>query len=67
MVIVPTLDDSARICLTVIRSVPRMCASRITRSATLIVGASVKDDSGVTTLSSSAPAIVTILKVDPGS
>ena len=40
--------------------------ARIVRSATLIVGASTNVDSGVTTLSSSAPAIVTILNVDPG-
>ncbi len=67
MVIVPTFDDSERICRTVIRSVPRMCDSWITRSATWIVGASVNEVSGVTTLSSSAPAMVTILNVDPGS
>ena len=67
MVIVPTFEDSARICRTVIVSVPRVCASRIVRSATSIVGASLKDVSGATTLSSSAAATVTILKVEPGS
>ncbi len=66
-VIVPTFDDSERICRTVIRSVPRVCASWITRSATWIVGASVNDVVGETTLSSSAAAIVTILNVEPGS
>ena len=40
MVIVPTFDDSARICRTVIVSVPRVCASRMTRSATWMFGAS---------------------------
>ena len=53
--------------LTVIVSVPRRWASWITRSATWIVGASVNDVEGETTLSSSAPAIVTILNVEPGS
>ena len=67
IVIVPTFDDSERICRTVIGSVPRVCASRIVRSATLIVGASRNDVSGATRLSSSAAATVTILKVEPGS
>ena len=67
IVFVPKFDDSERICRTVIRAVPRMCDSWITRSATWIGGASVKDVSGVTTLSSSAPAMVTILNVEPGS
>ena len=63
----PTFDDSARIWRTVIVSVPRVCASRIVRSATSIVGASRNDVSGATTLSSRAAAIVTILNVEPGS
>ena len=67
IVIVPTFDDWARMSLTLITSVPRVCASWITRSATWIVGASVKVLVGETTLSSSAPAIVTILNVEPGS
>ena len=67
MVIVPTFDDSERIWRTFIRSVPRVWASRIVRSATLIVGARTNELSGATTLSSSAAATVTILKVDPGS
>ena len=67
MVIVPTFEDSARICRTVIVSVPRVCASRMTRSATWMFGASRKVVSGDTTLSSSAAAIVTILNVEPGS
>ena len=65
--IVPTFDESERICLTVIVSIPRVCASWITRSATWIVGASRNVVSGETTLSSSAAAIVTILNVEPGS
>ncbi len=60
-------DDWERISLTLITSVPRMWASWMTRSATWIVGASVNVLVGETTLSSSAPAIVTILKVEPGS
>ena len=67
IVIVPTFDDSERICRTVMRSGPRMCASPITRSATWIFGCSQNEVSGATTLSSSAAAIVTILNVDPGS
>ena len=67
MVIVPTFDDWAKIWRTVIRSVPRVCASRIVRSETWIVGARTNELSGATTLSSSAAATVTILKVDPGS
>ena len=67
IVIVPTFDDWARISATVITSVPRVWASWIMRSATWIVGASVNGVVGVTTLSSSAPATVTTLNVEPGS
>ena len=67
MVIVPTFEDCARIWRTVIRAVPRVCASPIVRSATWILGASRNDVVGETMLSSSAAATVTILKVEPGS
>ena len=60
-------DDCSTICLTVMRSVPRGCASWITRSATWSVGGSTKAEFGVTIPSSSAAAIVTSLKVEPGS
>ena len=67
IVTVPTLDEFARICRTVILSVPRLCASWIHRSAIRICGASTNWVAGVTTPSSSAAAIVTSLNVDPGS
>ena len=67
IVIVPMFDDCSTICFTVRRSVPRMCASWITRSATWIVGASTNDVRGVTTLSWSAAVTVTSLNVEPGS
>ncbi len=47
IVIVPMFEDCSTICLTVSRSVPRVCASWITRSATLIVGARRNDVRGV--------------------
>ena len=48
-------------------SVPRGWDSSITRSATWIVGGRSKTVSGLTTPSSSAPATVNALKVEPGS
>ena len=52
---------------TVIRSVPRSCASWIQRSATRICGGSKNGVVGATIPSSSAAAIVTSLNVEPGS
>ncbi len=46
---------------------PPACDSSITRSATWMVGPRVKVVSGVTSSSSSAPATVKALKVEPGS
>ena len=46
---------------------PRSCASPIVRSATSIWGGRWKSDDGVISPSSSAPATVKALKVEPGS
>ena len=66
-VIAPTLDERARICATVIVSVPRGSASWMIRSATWIEYWSTKLVDGETSRSDSAPATVTSLNVDPGS
>jgi hypothetical protein len=66
-VIVPMFEDCSTICFTVNRSVPRVCASWMTRSATSIVGARRNDVRGVMTPSCRPAAMVTSLKVDPGS
>jgi hypothetical protein len=66
-VIAPTFDERARICATVIVSVPRGSASWITRSATWIEYGSTKLVDGVTRCCESAPATVTTLNVEPGS
>jgi hypothetical protein len=60
-------DDCSTICLTVSRSVPRVCASWMTRSATLIVGASRNEDRRRHDAILESAAIVTSLKVEPGS
>ena len=46
---------------------PRSCASPMVRSATWIFGGRLNIVSGLTMPSCSAPATVTILKVEPGS
>ena len=66
-VIVPTFDECEMIWSTVIRSVPRGCASRMIRSETWIEYGSVKAVCGVTRPSDSAALTVTTLKVEPGS
>ena len=65
--IVPTFDDRERICATDIRSVERSWESWILRSATSISYGSTKEVDGATTLVDSAAAMVTTLKVEPGS
>ena len=67
MVIAPTLLDWARISAVVSVTEPRSWDSPIVRSATWMVGARPNEVLGVTTLSSSAPATVKALKVEPGS
>ena len=67
IVIAPTLLDCARISPVVSVTVPRGCDSPMMRSATRIVGGSVNVVRGVTVPSSSAPATVNALKVEPGS
>jgi len=67
IVTVPTFEERWRICATVIRSVGRISASWITRSATWIEYGSVKAVRGVTTCSDRAPPIVTTLNTEPGS
>jgi len=64
---VPTFEDCARISEVVRLTVPRSCASSITRSATWIDGGRLKMSCGETAPSSSAPATVKALNVDPGS
>ena len=66
-VIAPTFDERARICATVIVSVPRGSASWMIRSATWIEYGRMKLVDGVTRCSERAPATVTSLKVEPGS
>ena len=63
----PTFEDWARMSATVSVPPPPSCDSSITRSATWIVGPQVNVVRGVTTASSSAPATVKALKVEPGS
>jgi hypothetical protein len=66
-VIVPTFEERETISATVIRSVPRSCASWMTRSATWIEGGSVYAVEGETRPSASTAVAVTSLKVEPGS
>ena len=63
----PTFEDSARMPATSRVSQPRACASLISRSATCRIGGSVNGVVGVTLPSSSAPATVNALNVEPGS
>ncbi len=67
IVTAPTFEDCWRIPAVLSVTGPRGCDSPISRSATLIVGARLNCDSGVTLPSSSAPATVKALKVEPGS
>jgi hypothetical protein len=67
IVIVPIFDEYSTTCLTVIRWVPRVWDSRITRSATFSLGARRKAVVGLTTPSWSAAAMATSLNVEPGS
>jgi len=67
IVTTPTFDERERIWSVVIVSVPRGSASWIFRSATWISYGSLNFVDGVTSPVSSAPEIVTILKVEPGS
>ena len=67
IVTAPTFEERARIWATLIVSVPRGSASSIVRSATWMLGGSVKVVSGVTSFSSSAAETVNALKVEPGS
>ena len=67
IVTVPTFDERARICATVIVSVPRSSASWMRRSATWIEYGSVNFVCGVTSCSESAAPIVTTLNTEPGS
>jgi hypothetical protein len=64
---VPTLLDVFRISAVVRSTGPRSWASPIWRSATVIDGGRWKMSSGLTTPSSSAPATVKALNVEPGS
>ena len=63
----PTLEDSARMPATARVSQPRSCASLISRSATWRTGGRLNVVDGVTLPSSSAPATVNALNVEPGS
>ena len=63
----PTLEDCARISAVVSVTAPRSCASPIVRSATWICGGRSNSVVGLISLSSSAPATVNALKVEPGS
>ena len=65
--IAPTLLDWARIWAVVSVTGPRACDSPMSRSATWICGGRSKGVSGVTVPSSSAPATVNALNVEPGS
>ena len=60
-------DEYSTIWRTLYRTVPRVCASRMTRSATRSWGGSRNVVCGVTVPSSSAAATVTSLNVEPGS
>ncbi len=63
----PTFEDWARISDTVSVSAPRAWASPIVRSATWIWGGRSSLVVGLISFSSSAPATVNALNVDPGS
>ena len=63
----PTLDDSFRICETVLIPPPPSCASPTVRSATVISGDTSSVVPGSTSPSDSAPATVKALNVEPGS
>jgi hypothetical protein len=63
----PTLDDTSRIPATVRRSQPRGWESSIWRSDTCRIGGRLNSVLGVTFPSSSAPATVNALNVEPGS
>ena len=64
---VPTLEERARMSAVVSVPPPPSCASPISRSATWIVGGTWNCVSGSISPSSSAPATVKALNVDPGS
>ena len=63
----PTFDDWARMSPTVSVTCPRGWDSLISRSATWSVGGRSNSDWGSISFSSSAPATVKALKVEPGS
>ena len=63
----PTFEDWARIWAVLSVIAPRPCASSIVRSATWIWGGRSNLVVGLISFSSSAPATVKALKVEPGS
>ena len=67
IITVPTFDERARMSATDRFPFPPSCASPTTRSATWISDGTSRRVSGLMMPSSSAPAIVKGLKVEPGS
>jgi hypothetical protein len=67
IMIAPTLLDWPRMPAVDSVAHPRGCDSPISRSATVMVGGRLNSVSGVTLPSSSAPATVNALNVEPGS